>query len=85
MRLTPDGREFLAEKCGIEYYIIDLKEPISSLEQLLRIDKKLDCPYFIQGRIPSKTPNKIHLFDGRISTILALHRGNLHKYLKNKL
>jgi|688.fasta_scaffold189113_4 hypothetical protein len=77
MRLTQTGYVALAT-CDLQTYIFDVHPGLPSrLGQLLILDKKLQCPYFIKlGKNPQLT-----LFGGEQATMLALY-GDLEGFLK---
>jgi hypothetical protein len=81
LRLTHYGRKFFVEHCNIEYTTIELKTPLTSMMQVLNMDKILECPFFIVGTLQTKT-NKIELFGDQVATMLALYDGDLDLYLE---
>jgi len=77
MRLTEAGYTALA-CCDLETYTFDVHPGLPRrLGQLLILDKKLNCPYFIRlGKNP-----QLVLFGGEQATMLALY-GDLEKFLQ---
>ena len=77
MRLTQTG--YLAiSTLDIQHYTFDVPPSLPALPgQLLTLDRKLDCPYFIRlGKKP-----QLIVFGSQQATMMALY-GDLVKFLK---
>ena len=81
MRLTVFGKDFLIKNCDIEHMVIELQDPIITMKQILSMDKKIDSPFFVEGKFSPDKINRLYLFDGRVFVMLAMYRGNLTKFL----
>lgn len=77
MRLTDAGFKAM-NTWDVEKYVFDISPKLSATpRQLITLDRKLTCPYYIEI---SKKP-KLILFGSKQATMLAMY-GDLEKFLK---
>jgi hypothetical protein len=81
LRLTHVGRQFFIKNCDIDYTTLTLKTPVQSMKKVLYMDKIIECPYFLVGRL-SNDHHKIELFGDQVATMLSLYDGDLDLYLE---
>ena len=72
MRLTPQGFIILGTELDIKFYSLPLID--STLNHLLNLDKKLECPYYIM-------PKSLVVFDEKIAFELKLYGNDIDIYL----
>lgn len=75
MRLTGVGHVLLSTKLNLKKYEFSLPEEfVFTSKMLLKLDKHLTSPFFIQKK-------KITIYGESDSIMMALHGGNLMQYL----
>lgn len=74
LKLTDRGYEVLTTAVGLKFYQIDLPASIENTNQLvIRLDKLIDCPWFI-------TKKSIFVSKEKTAVQLVLFSGDLQKF-----
>lgn len=79
LRLTPHAYDILCNDLKIESYTLALPVSLMTAKNLLRLDKKLQSPYFLER---NKSTIKIVLFGGD-QAIMALLYGDIEQWLQS--
>lgn len=79
LRLTPHAYDILCNDLEIESYAFSLPVSLLTAKNLLRLDKKLQTPYFLKR---NKTVADIVLF-GADQAIMASLYGNIEQWLQS--
>lgn len=80
LRLTPLGYNILTKVLDFEHYGVDIDLHKFDRQMILRLDRKLQMPYYIE--VKKKLPTQVIMFGSREALLARLY-GDLDKFLEN--